>query len=487
MVGLDPTGDVALIKLLGRNDFPHAEWGDSGQMRAGDPCFAAGNPFLLATNFQPTVTYGIVSGVHRYQYPAGTLLEYTDCIQTDAAINPGNSGGPLFNGRGQLIGVVGRASFEKRGRVNVGVGYAISAGQLERFLGHLKSGRIVDHATLGATVSSDDSGRVIVTNILESSDAFRRGLRYGDEILTLGELPLGSVNAFKNALGVFPKGWRVPLSFRRDGQKREILVRLAGVHGSEELIAKVEQPLELNPEPAPKPRGGQGQEKAPRPSPRRGLPQPPAEALRLIEDRRGYANYYFNRLNQDRVWDAFLALGDFRNLSGPWLFEGQSVGGGPVEAVELRLEDQAVTARLPTGAAAINTTTDLADQLAPAGSGGFLAAMHLWRRLLTLGPQQYGEVYYLGAAPAAGLDGLFDVLVGAHDVVESRFFFHPASGRLALIEMYSDPNSDPCELYFDDYREVNGRKLPHRLQVRHGDRVFAEIQWKQVRLANKEP
>ncbi|HEY2837618.1 MAG TPA: trypsin-like peptidase domain-containing protein, partial [Pirellulales bacterium] len=96
IVGIDPVGDVAVIKLLGRNDFPTAEMADSDQVQVGDWAFAIGNPFLLATDFQPSVSYGIISGVRRYQYPAGTLLEYTDCIQTDASINPGNSGGPLF-------------------------------------------------------------------------------------------------------------------------------------------------------------------------------------------------------------------------------------------------------------------------------------------------------------------------------------------------------------------------------------------------------
>ena len=100
-------------------------------MRVGQWVFAAGNPFVLASNLQPTVTLGIVSGVNRYQYPAGTLLEYADCIQTDAAINPGNSGGPLFNFASEVIGINGRCSFEKRGRVNVGVGYAISANQIK--------------------------------------------------------------------------------------------------------------------------------------------------------------------------------------------------------------------------------------------------------------------------------------------------------------------------------------------------------------------
>ncbi len=162
--------------MYGRNDFPAAVIADSDTVKAGHWCFAAGNPFVLATNLQPTITYGIVSGVRRYQYPAGTILEYTDCIQTDAAINPGNSGGPLFNAEGHLIGINGRCSFEKRGRVNVGVGYAISINQVLKFVGQLRAGRLVDHASLGFTVGTDPEGKVVVTNILESSDAFRRGL-----------------------------------------------------------------------------------------------------------------------------------------------------------------------------------------------------------------------------------------------------------------------------------------------------------------------
>src|SRR5262249_26533161 len=129
LVGLDKVGDVALIKLLPKKDgdkviapkdgkFPFAVLADSDKVKEGGWSFAMGNPFLLATDFTPTVTFGLVSGVHRYQYPAGTLLEYTDCIQVDTSINPGNSGGPLFNMDGELIGINGRGSFEKRGRVN---------------------------------------------------------------------------------------------------------------------------------------------------------------------------------------------------------------------------------------------------------------------------------------------------------------------------------------------------------------------------------
>ncbi|NQT39580.1 MAG: trypsin-like peptidase domain-containing protein, partial [Planctomycetes bacterium] len=253
IVGIDPTGDVALIKLLGRDDFPYAELGDSDRSKAGDWVFAMGNPFLLATDFQPTVTYGILSGVHRYQYPSGTLLEYADCLQTDASINPGNSGGPLFDAEGRLLGINGRGSFEKRGRVNVGVAYAISINQIKNFLGYLHSGRVVDHATLGATVASDEDGRVVVSDVLETSDAYRRGLRYDDEIVRFAGRPILTTNGFKNVLGIYPKGWRVGLSYRRDGKRVDTLVRLEGVHSSAELLRKAGGGRRAVPQPIPKP------------------------------------------------------------------------------------------------------------------------------------------------------------------------------------------------------------------------------------------
>jgi len=68
----------------------------------------------------------------------GTLL-YPDCIQTDASINPGNSGGPLFNFKGEVVGINGRVSLRERGRVNIGVGYAISSNQIKRCLPDLRA------------------------------------------------------------------------------------------------------------------------------------------------------------------------------------------------------------------------------------------------------------------------------------------------------------------------------------------------------------
>ena len=246
--GIDKVGDVSLIKLQPKEKgkpFPFVQLGDSDKVRAGDWSLAMGNPFSLAMDFTPTVTYGVVSGVNRYQPPEGKgLLEYTDCIQIETSINPGNSGGPLFNMQGELIGINGRGSFEKRGRVNSGVGYAISINQIKNFMGHLRAGIDSDHATLGATVaSSGDDGPLppmVVKQILDESDAFRRGLKEGDQLLEFAGRPMTSTNQYKNVLGIYPRDWRLPLAYRRENARKETLVRLMGNQAKE--IEKPNQP-----------------------------------------------------------------------------------------------------------------------------------------------------------------------------------------------------------------------------------------------------
>lgn len=482
LVGLDPTGDVALIKLLGRDDFPYATLTDSNRVRSGDWCFAVGNPFLLATDFHPTVTYGIVSGVHRYQPPAGTLLEYTDCIQTDASINPGNSGGPLFNAAGELIGVNGRGSFEKRGRVNVGVGYAISSNQIRHFLGYLKSGRIVDHATLGATVATSDDGRVVVSNILDSSDAYRRGLRFGDEIVAFAGRPISTVNEFKNVLGIYPKGWNASVKYRRDGQEFEMITRLMGVHSRRELLGKVQGPSAENPQPDPNPKKPKSRQPEPEPPKQQPMPAPkipdpatlPPEIAKLVQLREGYANYYFNLENQKRIWSATVKHGDFSSSKGQWLFAGVLAAGGEVQ---IALEDSRILAQFPAGPAVVDTTLDLDQQTDPEGSGGFLAALHLWRRLLTSGPDKFGELFYLGTAPTPSQPGLFDVLVGTYNVVqETRFLFDTTSGQLVGMEMSLNDTIDRCDVMFSEFKNLDGLQIPHKIGVRHGNQLFATIE-----------
>ena len=506
IVGFDPVGDVALIKLLGRDDFPHAELGDSDQVQPGDWCYVVGNPFLLAADFQPSVSYGIISGVHRYQYPAGTLLEYADCLQTDAAINPGNSGGPMFNAAGQLIGINGRGSFEKRGRVNVGVGYAISINQIQNFLGHLKSGRILDHATLGATLATDEEGRVVVSDILDESDAARRGLRYDDEIVSFGGRTIRTVNGFKNALGIFPKGWQVPLRYRRDGKTTDIVVRLAGVHGVQELLDKAlgrgprapaprPRPSEPKPSKDDEPKDGEPKDGEPRdgqPKPQHddpeGLPpghpmgpaaKPPKPLPPIVkkhfESRRGYANYYFNQAHRTRVWSAFVSRGDFAALTGTWTLRGQMLAPGDAD---FHVSDKAVSCTLPGGDLKLDVTDNLSEAVDPIGSGGLLAALHLWRRLLVLGPEKFGDVTYVGLVPLGGDQRrLVEALSGTYAGVECQWLFDPATGQMLKMEVFLHFDDDPCELNFAEWQEADGRWLPRRIEVRYGDTLYATFKF----------
>lgn len=487
IVGIDPTGDVALIKLLGRDDFPFATMANSDLVQQGEYCFAVGNPFLLATNFQPTVSWGIVSGVHRYQYPAGTLLEYTDCIQTDAAINPGNSGGPLFNASGELIGINGRGSFEKRGRVNVGVGYAISINQCQNFMDHLKSGRIVDHATLGATVDADDQGAVRVSGILESSQAYRRGLQYDDEILQFAGRDIQTPNQFKNVLGIFPKGWRVPLTFRQQGEQKQITVRLTGVHATEELVELIEGESREVPElpeghPDPEKKDEQPKHKDEKDTKDDAAADStpahyPEEYKHLFVKRAGFANYYFNLEHQKRVWSGFVTNGDFTSQNFSWRLTALDDQDREIIIV---LADEKSGIQINGESFVLDPEVDLSAQLFPADTGGLLVALHLWRKMLVLGPGKFGDVVYFGSIPNQNTNGSGDVLVATRGAIESNFVFDKDNHKLLAMEMYPDIETDPCELYFDDYQLDADLTVPGSIKFQYRTNPARSIRIQQI-------
>jgi S1-C subfamily serine protease len=487
IVGIDPTGDVALIRLLGRDDFPHVAMGNSDTLAVGDDAFAMGNPFLLATDFAPTLTYGIVSGIHRYQEPAGTFLEYTDCIQIDASINPGNSGGPLFSGAGALVGINGRGSFEKRGRVNSGAGYAISINQVKNFIDALRGGLIVDHATLGATVATRDDGSIVVTGILEKSEAFRRGLRADDEIVSFAGRAIRSVNQFKNVLGIYPKGWKLPLVYRRSGRKQEIFVRLRGLHRQSELtLEKSRRPAEP-PEPGKQPPGDKRPDDK-RPDPRgekpgaprpaapahpRG-PAPPEHLARMFIERPGFANYYFNEIERKRVLDPLRALGDFSRETGVWKLTGTLAADET--PFEMTLADKVAGLTVAGGKQTFAQELGVADfEDEPPGTGGLLLAMHHLRQLLLHGPQGFSEFYYQGSEPFDGQGPMVDVLFSERYGARTQWYFSREDGRLIGFDTYRDDDVDPCEVRLDGLVELAGRHLPAVIIVRHADREYGRF------------
>ncbi len=469
IVGIDPTGDVALIKLVGRDDFPFATIGDSDKVQVGDWAYAIGNPFLLATDFHPTVTYGIVSGVHRYQYPAGSFLEYADCIQVDSSINPGNSGGPLFNDDGELVGINGRGSFEKRGRVNSGAGYAISINQIMHFLDHLRSGRIVDHATLGATVTSDGDGRVVVASVLESSEAYRRGLRLDDEIVSFAGRNIRSVNQFKNVLGIYPKGWRLPLTYRREELKYSIQARLRGVHTKAEMMPKQAPARPKDPHKDDEKKDSTKEKKDTTP-----------EAYRhMFVKKDGFANYWFNEQEQKRLLPMIARWGDFADLNGLWKITGQT---GDADDFSLTLSDRGLGLQMRNDVFFQPLDgTDFLDE--PPGSGGLLVAMHHLRLMLQKQADGFSEFYYLGSEPLDLTGEMVDVLVTTLTGVETRWYFarNPASFVGMSCQLTED--AEECEVYFGTVDQFENRFFPGQIIIRSSGREYLRLQVSQLDLA----
>lgn len=467
IVGIDPTGDVALIKLLGRDDFPFATIGDSDKVQVGDWAYAIGNPFLLATDFHPTVTYGIVSGVHRYQYPAGTFLEYADCIQVDSSINPGNSGGPLFNDDGELVGINGRGSFEKRGRVNSGAGYAISINQIMHFLDHLRSGRIVDHATLGATVTTDADGRVVVASILESSEAYRRGLRRDDEIVSFAGRSIRSVNQFKNVLGIYPKGWRLPLTYRREQQKYSIQARLRGVHTKAELMPKAQDSS------PGQPKNPHGEDDS---SPeKKAVP----EAFKhMFIEKPGFANYWFNEQEQKRLLPLVTRWGGFTGLDGLWKITGQT---GDRDEFSLTLSDRGLGLQMRNDV--FFQPLDGSDFLdEPPGSGGLLIAMHHLRLMLQKQAEGFSEFYYLGSEPLDLTGEKVDVLITSLTGVETRWYFARNPAAFVGLSCQIAEDTQECEIYFGTVDQFEDRFFPGQIIIRSGGREYLRLNVAQIEL-----
>jgi len=465
VVGLDPVGDIALIKLLGREDFPYAPFADSNTVVVGDTAIVMGNPFLLATDFSPCVSMGIISGTNRYQFPAGTFLEYTDCLQTDAAVNPGNSGGPVFNDRGEIIGIIGRCSFEKRGRVNVGIGYAVSSNQVQNFLGDLKSGRIVDHATFNALVSTDREGRVMFDDVLTTSDAFRNGLRRNDELLRFAGEVIDSANTFKNLVGIFPKHWRLPVTVRgRDGVRYDLLVRLAGLHGENELIEITETVI------AP-PIESEGERDGRPWSAGRRRELFFSEAVKpFYEERRGYANFYFNRVELERVLKLFQRAADYVGTD-TWELTGTL--RDRLDTFSFRVDDKGVHYELPIGSGFWNADLMLETEVfivdpmthyqSPRGSGGLFTALYLMRLLTIADTIDGADIVYTGTAPIGGnLAKLYDVFTVNWRGNDVRFYVDPESGAMPLIEMSGNSLDFPSEVYFSG----------NTMEVRYGRILF---------------
>ena len=226
LIGTDKKVDVALLKVKAKG-LETVTLGDSDAARVGDWVLAIGNPFGLGQ----TVTAGIVSAKGRV-IGAGP---YDHFIQTDAAINPGNSGGPLFNLKGQVIGM--NTAIYSRSGGNLGIGFAIPVNMIKpivdelRRTGHVTRARLgvyiaeVDKATMQALGLKDKHG-ALVRQVENGSAADKAGIKPGDVIVSIDGEPIKQMHELPMRIARHKPGDRVRVGLIRAGKAMTITVKV---------------------------------------------------------------------------------------------------------------------------------------------------------------------------------------------------------------------------------------------------------------------
>jgi S1-C subfamily serine protease len=230
-VGIDTQADLALLKIPVPR-LPAVEWADSDQVHVGDFVVALGYPFGVGYS----ATYGNVSATDRstgvYESNAG----FESFIQTDAAINPGNSGGPLVTLDARIVGV--NANIVSRSGGSVGLGFAIPSNFARRVAEDLRVHGRVQRGMVGVQMEElsaeeakaaglAEKATVRIAQVIPLSPAATAGLKTGDVILTIGDLPVLNRQQFRSRIAVVRPGETVRLRLLREG--REEVVSLSPI------------------------------------------------------------------------------------------------------------------------------------------------------------------------------------------------------------------------------------------------------------------
>ncbi|HEX2056438.1 MAG TPA: Do family serine endopeptidase [Nitrospiraceae bacterium] len=226
VVGKDPDTDLAVLKVTSDRPLIGARFGDSNTVKVGQWVLAVGNPFGL----DRTVTLGVVSGIGRENV---NLSRYENFIQTDASINPGNSGGPLFNLRGEVIGInTAIINFAQN------IGFAIPSNMAKQVMQQLiANGRVVRAwlgvglqpltAELAKKFGVQDGEGVLVNEVFDKDPAAVAGIKPGDVITKVDGNPVDSPNKLSRMVAGVPPGSTVDVEVVRDGRRIQLKVALS--------------------------------------------------------------------------------------------------------------------------------------------------------------------------------------------------------------------------------------------------------------------
>jgi len=224
VVGSDEASDLALLRIEAK-DLPAVKLGDASKLRPGQWVLAIGSPF----GFDYSVTAGIVSAKGR------SLIteQYVPFIQTDVAINPGNSGGPLFNLKGEVVGVNSQIYSQSGGYQ--GLSFSIPIDVAAKVAGQLKEHGRVKRGWLGVVVQEVDRDLAIsmkmdkpegalVARVMPGSPAEKAGLRAGDIILSYNGVELASSTALPPMVGITDPGENAEVKLLREGKQMSLKV-----------------------------------------------------------------------------------------------------------------------------------------------------------------------------------------------------------------------------------------------------------------------
>ena len=240
VVGADPYMDIAVLKMETKDKFTPVGFGDSDKARVGDWAVAIGNPFGLGG----TVTAGIISARNRDI----NLTRYDDFIQTDASINQGNSGGPLFNLKGEVIGI-NTAIIAPGQSGSIGIGFAIPANAASNVIDQLMEFGETKRGWLGVRIQevSKEIAEVeklkkiegaLVASVGENSPADKAGIKAGDIILEFDGKKIDTMRTLPKVVANTKVGKSVQLKIWRNKKLITKRLTLGRLESSEEFKEK---------------------------------------------------------------------------------------------------------------------------------------------------------------------------------------------------------------------------------------------------------
>ncbi|NDP39752.1 MAG: Do family serine endopeptidase [Rhodoferax sp.] len=241
VLGTDLKTDVAVLKIDAR-DLPTITLGNTRDLNVGEWVLAIGSPF----GFENSVTAGVVSAKGR-SLPDDSFVPF---IQTDVAVNPGNSGGPLFNTRGQVVGINSQIYSQSGGYQ--GVSFAIPIELASKVKDQIVATGHASHARLGVAIQEvnqtfadsfhlDKPEGALVSNVDKDGPADKAGLKSGDVILKVNGQPIIASSDLPALIGAAAPGDKVSLEIWRQGQREQFSARLGDASAKGEKLAKADE------------------------------------------------------------------------------------------------------------------------------------------------------------------------------------------------------------------------------------------------------